>query len=224
MTWRRATNRPSVQPPHNPTAEPAWEQRIAGVDEAGRGPWAGPVVAAAVVLRKERLAVRIDDSKRLSPRQRSLACAVILQEADVGIGIVDAQSIDRLNILRAALLAMRQALESLPWPPQQALIDGLHVPETAIPCTPIVGGDRLNYSISCASIVAKVVRDELMVFYHTLFPEYRFDLHKGYGAPAHRESLARLGPCAIHRFSFQPVAACLMRSMEAADAVMAAGV
>ena len=179
--------------------------RIAGVDEAGRGPWAGPVVAAAVILRTASLPVRIDDSKRLTARARARALDAILSAADVGIGIVCAEEIDRRNILQATLTAMTHAIERLSRPPELVLVDGAHAPALALPCWPILQGDQRSYAISCASIVAKVVRDRLMEFYDRLFPGYAFSRHKGYGTAAHARALARLGPIALHRFSFSPV-------------------
>ena len=141
---------------------------MAGVDEAGRGPWAGPVVAAAVILRTSPLPVRIDDSKRLTRGARVRAFRVILECAEVGIGIVCAEDIDQHNILRATLRAMQQALDDLPAPSDVVLVDGSVTPPMRIPCWPIVRGDQRSYVIACASIVAKVVRDGLMEFYHQL--------------------------------------------------------
>ena len=192
---------------HLPSAfslEPS-ARRIAGVDEAGRGPWAGPVVAAAVVLRRPRLSVRIDDSKRLTPRQRERAFHVILEHADVGFGIVSVEAIDRINILRATFLAMQQALDQLSRPPELVLVDGPLAPPTPLPCRPIVNGDATTYVISCASIMAKVLRDELMTFYHELAPQYGFDQHKGYGTSLHAANLRLHGPSMFHRRTFQPV-------------------
>ena len=180
--------------------------RIAGVDEAGRGPWAGPVVAAAVVLTQPRLRVRIDDSKRLTPRARARAFDVILDHAEVGVGMVCAQEIDRRNILRATFLAMQEAVAELPTSPDLILVDGAIAPAFPCSCWPIPHGDQRCYAISCASIVAKVVRDGLMAYYHELYPEYGFDRHKGYGTSFHLEQLRRCGPSALHRFSFRPVA------------------
>ena len=179
--------------------------RIAGVDEAGRGPWAGPVVAAAVILRTRRLPVRIDDSKRLTPLERARAFRVILDHAAVGFGIVCADEIDHRNILQAALLAMQQAMEDLPAPPELFLIDGPIAPRSAIPCRPIVRGDQCSYVIGCASIMAKVLRDRLMAFYHELAPDYALDRHKGYGTALHAQRLRALGPSVFHRRSFRPV-------------------
>ena len=188
-------------------ARAAGFRRLAGVDEAGRGSWAGPVVASAVMLRKPRLAVRIDDSKRLTPLQRARAFDAIVASADIGIGIICSEDIDRWNILRATLLAMEQAIQQLPFLPDLVLIDGTCAPQNATPCWPIIRGDQRSYAISCASIIAKVTRDRLMSFYHAIAPEYDFDQHKGYGTAHHAARLAQHGPSALHRLSFAPVAA-----------------
>ena len=178
------------------------------MDEAGRGPWAGPVVAAAVILTTRRpLRVRIDDSKRLSPRQRALAYQAILTQAVVGIGIVPADSIDADNIRQATLQAMVKAVADLSILPELVLVDGCDAPPISLPCRPIVGGDRVSYPIACASIIAKVTRDRLMEFYHRLFPAYRFDRHKGYGTSLHVNALAQHGPSFLHRMTFAPVVA-----------------
>lgn len=177
------------------------------MDEAGRGPWAGPVVAAAVLLRRRVLPVRIDDSKRLSARQRQQAFPVILAHAHVGVGVVPADDIDRTDILQASLLAMARAIDALPVAPARVLVDGQMVPPTRVPCEALVHGDQREYAISCASIVAKVVRDRLMQFYHDLYPAYAFDRHKGYGTARHAEALRAAGPCALHRLTFAPIAA-----------------
>ena len=199
---------PSQPPPLTPDDQARAEgfRRIAGVDEAGRGPWAGPVIAAAVILRTRRLPVRIDDSKRLTPAQRARAYCVILDHAAVGFGIVCADEIDHRNILQASLLAMQQAMEDLPAPPPElCLIDGPIVPRCALPCRPVVHGDRRSYVIGCASIMAKVLRDHLMEFYHELAPGYGLDRHKGYGTALHAQRLLALGPSVFHRRSFRPV-------------------
>ena len=180
--------------------------RIAGVDEAGRGPWAGPVVAAAVVLHQPRFTTRIGDSKRLTAPQRERAYLQIVAQAEVGVGIASAAEIDRLNILQATFVAMQRAVGALGLVPDRILVDGNRAPALPAPCEPIVGGDARHPAISCASIVAKVVRDRLMRFYHTLWPEYALDEHKGYGTEGHRACLQRFGPCVLHRRSFAPVA------------------
>ena len=178
---------------------------VAGDDEAGRGPWAGPVVAAAVVLGRTLSGIRIDDSKRLSVRQRLHAYQAILEHALIGVGIMPAPTIDLQNIRQATLRAMEQAVANLPCEPALVLVDGQDVPRLTVPCQPLVGGDHLSYPIACASIVAKVTRDRLMTFYHRLFPAYRFDRHKGYGTTLHLAVLRTWGPSPIHRMSFQPV-------------------
>jgi len=164
------------------------------------------VVAAAVVLRNERLPARIDDSKRLTSAQRARAFHVILEHAGVGFGIVCAEEIDRRNILHATLLAMQHAILDLPQPARLILVDGTVSPPVSTPCWPIVHGDQRSYVISCASIMAKVLRDRLMEFYHTLFPRYGFNRHKGYGTALHATRLHALGPSPLHRRSFRPVA------------------
>ncbi len=182
-----------------------WCSRIAGVDEAGRGPLAGPVVAAAVILRTFPLPIRIDDSKRLTPSQRAVASQIIHEHAEIGIGIVHAEAIDRHNILQATLMAMRQAIQDLPRAVELVLIDGNQAPTIDVPCHTMVRGDARNYLIACASIVAKVLRDEMMAFYHQLYPDYAFEQHKGYGTQQHVQRLEAFGPSPIHRHSFQPV-------------------
>lgn len=191
---------------HPALKAPVKAGRIAGIDEAGRGPWAGPVVASAVILPGSSLPVRIDDSKRLTPKQREKAFAVILQRACVGFGVVDAASIDRRNILQATLLAMRLAIEDLEQTPSVVLIDGNALPQIALPCVAVVGGDGRSLAIAAASIMAKVLRDRLMRFYHQLQPHYAFHAHKGYGTPLHQERLKEHGPSLFHRRSFRPVA------------------
>ena len=186
-------------------ARAAGFSRPAGVDEAGCGPWAGPVVAAAVVLRGFPIPVRIDDSKRLTRIQREQAYQVILECADIGIGIVCARLIDQHNILQARLLAMRHAIQDLSHPPDLVLVDGRHAPQLPVPCWLLVDGDRRSRTIACASIIAKVIRDQLMSFYHRLDPRYGFDQHKGYGTAWHAKQLGIHGPSLFHRMSFRPV-------------------
>jgi ribonuclease HII len=165
------------------------------------------VVAAAVRLHRARLPVRVDDSKRLSALQRERAFPHILRHADVGVGIVSAEEIDQHSILTATLSAMQQAVGALSPAPELVLVDGLTAPPLSMPAWPIVHGDARSYPIACASIVAKVVRDSLMAFYHRLLPAYRFDEHKGYGTAVHSRMLNEWGPSWLHRFSFQPVKA-----------------
>lgn len=180
--------------------------RIAGVDEAGRGPLAGPVVAAAVILHPGRPVHGLADSKTLSARRReTLAYAIREHAAAVGIGIATTDEIDRLNILRATMLAMSRAIELLDPPPELVRVDGNHAPAIAIPVCAIVGGDAREPAISAAGIVAKVTRDDWMRKLHLHYPAYGFDKHKGYPTREHLASLARHGPCPEHRRSFRPV-------------------
>lgn len=180
---------------------------VAGVDEAGRGPLAGPVVAAAVILERDSAPTGLADSKRLTPREREALFPRIYRQArGVGVGVVDAAVIDRINILQAALQAMREALTALPEPPDWVLVDGPHpLPHLNLPQTPLVRGDARSASIAAASIVAKVTRDHIMVRLDALFPGYGLAQHKGYPTPAHLQRLSQLGPSPIHRLSFAPV-------------------
>ena len=181
-------------------------RRIAGIDEAGRGPLAGPVVAAAVVLPVRCRLSGIDDSKQLSEGERARLYAAILEHAvGMGIGSADVGEIDRLNILEATKLAMRRAIDQLAPPPDYLLIDAVTLPGIGIPERPIIKGDSLSLSIAAASIIAKVTRDRLMAEYHDMFPQYDFLSHKGYGTREHLQRLARHGPCSIHRRTFTPV-------------------
>ena len=179
---------------------------VAGLDEAGRGPWAGPVVAAAVVLKRRRFRVRIDDSKRLTPLQRERAFHAIHEHADVGVGVASHAVIERDNILQATRRAMQDALQQLPHCPDCLLVDGRIPPLADIPQHNLVHGESQSLSIACASIVAKVTRDRLMHFYDRLFPAYRFAEHQGYGTPAHLSALRAHGPSPLHRFTFRPIA------------------
>ena len=187
-----------------------WDQgasRVAGVDEAGRGCLAGPVVAAAVVLPPDCAIVGLDDSKKLSPSRRAALYEQILTGAlGVGVGQVEAAEIDRLNILQASLKAMRMALDALDTAPDRVLIDGHMTAQSPYPEQAIVDGDARSLSIAAASIVAKVRRDRLMCDYADRYPEYGFASHKGYGSSEHLAALSAHGPCALHRRSFGPVA------------------
>ena len=176
------------------------------MDEAGRGPLAGPVVAGAVLLHDHRFTVPVNDSKQLSPLAREQAYRVILRHASIGIGAVGAEEIDRIGIHAATHLAMVRALERLPVPPDLVLVDGNSLPRGCnLPMRPIIGGDGKSLSIACASIVAKVVRDQWMGLIHRLHPEYEFSRHKGYGTSRHMRLLEKVGPCRFHRFSFRPI-------------------
>ena len=179
-------------------------RHVAGVDEAGRGPLAGPVSAAAVILDFDNLPDGIDDSKALSHEQRETACSAILGRAvAVGIGFASAAEIDRINIRQATFVAMRRAVAALSATPHHLLIDGKDSPP-ACPCPirMVIGGDALSLSIAAASIVAKVMRDRLMVRLHGVHPDYGFATHKGYATAAHRAALRRHGPSPFHRLSF----------------------
>jgi len=181
-------------------------QTVAGIDEAGRGPLAGPVVAAAVIFpARQKWLPEINDSKKLTARQREHAFAIISTTAlAIGIGIVSEAEIDRINILQATYQAMLQAIHTLEPQPQHLLIDGRGKPETFIPTTTLVKGDQLSMSVAAASIIAKVTRDRLMMHYHEQYPHYRFDKHKGYPTRAHLQAIRQWGWCSIHRRSFHP--------------------
>jgi ribonuclease HII len=177
------------------------------VDEAGRGPLAGPVVAAAVILPAECCLPGVRDSKTLSPRQREHWYAEITRVAtDFSLGVMDAAAIDRLNIREATYQAMRLAVAGLSLRPELALVDGLPVPGFPVAHEALVRGDARSPLIAAASIVAKVTRDRIMAAYAALYPGYGFADHKGYGTPAHLAYLRRQGPCPLHRRSFAPVA------------------
>ena len=181
---------------------------VCGVDEAGRGPWAGPVSAGAVILDPTRIPAGLNDSKKLTARARNALEPEIMSSALAwGVGFASVEEIDELNILQATGLAMRRAVEALQIRPIHALVDGNY--RFILPCavTPVVGGDGKSLSIAAASILAKVARDRLMVEMDALYPGYGFAGHKGYHAAVHVEALARLGPCAIHRRSWAPIRA-----------------
>lgn len=180
--------------------------RIAGVDEAGRGSLAGPVVAAAVVLPAGCLLPGIDDSKKLDAEAREkLAPEICRRAVSVGVGVVSARDIDTGDILRASLQAMRLAVEALSPAPQVLLVDAVSVPGVRIPQIPIIHGDALSASIAAASIVAKVHRDALLEDLGRRHPAYGFEQHKGYGTPEHWDALRRCGPCAEHRLTYRGV-------------------
>lgn len=192
--------------------------RVAGVDEAGRGPLVGPVVVAAVILDPARPIDGLADSKKLSERQRERLFPLILERALAhAIVCVEADEIDRINILQATLTGMTRALEHLAPAATQALIDGNRLPKS-LPCPAraIVHGDATEPAISAASILAKVTRDRILVDYEARWPGYGFAKHKGYPAPAHLEALQRLGPCPEHRRSFAPVRNASPRRAESA--------
>lgn len=179
-------------------------ERIAGVDEAGRGPLAGPVVAAAVIFRPDTYIEGVDDSKVLSAsRRESLAAEIRAVAAEVGLGVVSHEEIDRVNILRATHLAMEQAVRSLSSVPDLLLVDGNSFRHETLKFVNIVDGDALCFSIAAASIIAKVERDRMMLEYDRQYPEYGFAAHKGYGTEQHRKAIAKHGLSPIHRRTFR---------------------
>lgn len=181
---------------------------VAGIDEAGRGPLAGPVVAAAVILDKRAIPDGLDDSKKLTAERREALFEELCGTAEIAVAVVSALRIDRINILQASLAAMREALAALSTRPACALVDGRDVPAGLL-ChgEAVIGGDGRSLSVAAASVVAKVTRDRMMRAHAAHYPGYGFESHVGYGTPAHLEALARLGPCPLHRRSFAPVAA-----------------
>lgn len=182
-------------------------RRIAGLDEAGRGPLAGPVVASAVVLPTRCRLIGCDDSKLLTESEREeLYLAIVQRAVGIGVGSATEEEIDRLNILEATRLAMLRALAGLRPQPDCLLIDAISLPQCALPIRSIIKGDALCMSVAAASIVAKVTRDRLMAEYHRQYPHYNFLSHKGYGTEEHLQQLAAHGPCVIHRRTYAPVA------------------
>jgi ribonuclease HII len=179
---------------------------LCGVDEAGRGPLAGPVVAAAVVLGPSFRLDGIRDSKELTPLKRErLYCAIVEHASDWRVAVVDHDVIDRVNILRASLMAMEESVRGLDVTCDLVLVDGRYVPGGTVPCRAIVGGDRQSAHIAAASIVAKVTRDRIMRGFHDSWPRYNFARNKGYGTAEHLTALRRWGPCPIHRKTFSGV-------------------
>lgn len=200
-------------------------RRIAGVDEAGRGPLAGPVVAAAVILPAGTVFNGLTDSKKLSPSTREKFFPRIQMIAlGYGVAVVPENVIDEINILQASLLAMRLAVEKLSEPPDCLLIDGIHPVKLPIYQKTIIEGDGLSLSIAAASVLAKVTRDRLMTACHGEFPQYGFDQHKGYGTKLHRDRIRQFGPCPIHRKTFKGVREFLdMKAVEETQSKVSAG-
>ena len=186
---------------------------VAGIDEAGRGPWAGPVVAAAVILDPATLppslAGGIDDSKTLSPARRRDLYRGLLDRAEIGVGAASVREIEEGNILGATLTAMARALAALPRRPSAALVDGNRAPDLPCRVETVVGGDSLSLSIAAASIVAKVTRDEIMTRLSARYPQFAWERNAGYGTTEHRRALERHGPTPHHRRSFSPIRALL---------------
>ncbi len=181
-------------------------ERIAGVDEVGRGPLAGPVVAAAVVLPEEGIGQRLFDSKMISSKMREDLYGLIFSRArGVGIGVIGQEEIDLLNIHQATLKAMTLAVQNLPSVPDFILIDGLHSLQLPMSQKPIRKGDQLSNSIAAASIIAKVTRDRMMLEWHQQYPQYNFARHKGYGTKEHRKAIEEFGVCELHRKTFRGV-------------------
>ena len=179
---------------------------VAGVDEAGRGPLAGPVVASAVILKESKFRAKIFDSKKLTSSMRQRAFAEIINKAHVGVGIVDRKIIDRKNILQATTIAIKKALDNLSVKPEYLLVDGRFRNQAfPYPCKTLVSGDRLCFSIACASIVAKVVRDNLMSYFSVLYPQYGFERNRGYFSRGHIRAIKKYGLSPIHRRSFRPI-------------------
>ena len=179
---------------------------VCGIDEAGRGPWAGPVVAAAVILDPRNIPPGLNDSKKLKEAQRERLFAEIMASSKVGVGIADEARIDSDNILAATLWAMAEAARNLSAAPHYALVDGNRAPRLSCPVQTVISGDARCLSIAAASIIAKVTRDRIMVALHAEFPGYGFARHKGYGTALHQAALSELGPCIHHRKSFAPIA------------------
>ena len=176
---------------------------IAGTDEVGRGCLAGPVVAAAVVLKKK--IKNLDDSKKFTSKKRNTLSKIVLDNSYYGFGIVTNDEIDQINILNASLLAMKRAILNLPIKPTLVLVDGIYKPDLDIPMKTIIGGDALEDVISAASIIAKVYRDNLMIEYNKIHPDYSFEKNKGYGTKEHLFAIQKKGICKIHRKSFKGV-------------------
>ena len=189
---------------------------ICGIDEAGRGPLAGPVVAAAVILPRKGRPKGLDDSKQLTAEARGELAARIRLIGVIGVGVASVDEIDALNILRASHLAMRRAFDELIklQTPVAAIVDGNMSPDLPCPVECVVDGDVIVPIVSAASIIAKVERDRMMTELCAQFPGYAFSKHKGYSTPEHQEALARLGPCAIHRRSFKPVQDALQTQLQ----------
>ncbi|MFQ5588071.1 MAG: ribonuclease HII [Nitrospiria bacterium] len=179
---------------------------LCGIDEAGRGALAGPVVAAAVILPEGCLIEGLRDSKKLSPKRREFFLNQIQSVARaIGVGVVDNETVDRINILQATLIAMRKGFDALSVKPDYLLIDALTLPKIGIPQQGIIHGDDRSQSIAAASVVAKVTRDRLMCEYHTSYPMYALDRHKGYGTREHLLRIKEFGPCPLHRKTFRGV-------------------
>ncbi len=175
------------------------------MDEAGRGPLAGPVVASAVIVRDFSFSSMINDSKKMTRKNREAAFDEIMGKCTVGIGVVECGEIDKINIYQATFRAMEEAVIKLGEAPSALLVDGPKGPNLPFRQFPIIDGDAISFTIACASVVAKVTRDRMMEYYAQVYPQYGFEKHKGYGTQEHVEALKKYGPCKIHRRSFEPV-------------------
>jgi ribonuclease HII len=178
---------------------------IVGIDEVGRGPLAGPVVSCAAHLKKYSFKNRIDDSKKLSAKQRQLAFQELVNNCDFGIGIINEKVIDNINILEATKESMQRAIINLGLKPDFLLVDGPIDLDVDIPYKKIIDGDKKSLTIAAASIIAKVIRDRIMDMYDKIYPKYGFKFHKGYATARHLKAIKKHGPCPIHRFSFSPI-------------------
>jgi len=206
---RRRTRRPQLWASER-TAREMGYQMVAGIDEVGLGPLAGPAVAAAVVLPIGLRLPGLDDSKKMKPADRERVAAAIRRHAVAfGLGLVGPEVIDGEGLIRARQLAMRRAVENLPLPPEYLLVDAWDVPDLAVPQMCVIKGDSVCASIMAASVVAKVHRDNLMIEYDRQYPGYGFAVHKGYATRAHQDALRTLGPSPIHRMSWAPIRAVL---------------
>ncbi|PCI50113.1 MAG: ribonuclease HII [Alphaproteobacteria bacterium] len=201
------TNSPLPPPVKGPTynLEQKFGGRVCGVDEVGRGPWAGPVLAAAVILDPDHIPPGLDDSKKLTRKKRETLCPLIMKSAHVGFGEATVEEIDHHNILQATLIAMGRAVENLGIIPDHVLVDGLQSPELICPTSCIKKGDSISLSIAAASIVAKVRRDFLMKKLGEIYPEYGWVHNAGYGTSHHIQALRLVGPSRFHRMSFTPI-------------------
>lgn len=199
---------------HTPTfeIEASLTGRIAGIDEAGRGPWAGPVVAAAVILNPENMPEGLRDSKKLTEKRREAIAEAIRETSIVGVGVASVEEIDDINILQATFLAMARAEADLSMRPDACIVDGSQKPKLLTPVHMVVKGDAKSFSIAAASIIAKTTRDQMMRDLALEHPHYAWEKNKGYGAKAHSDALAQYGVTPHHRKSFKPIAALLTRS------------
>jgi len=179
--------------------------RVCGIDEAGRGPWAGPVIAAAVILDVNHIPDGLNDSKKLTAKKREALYPLIMATGHVGFGEASPLEIDQHNILQATLIAMQRAVDNLPVKPEHALVDGNRLPKLICPASAIIKGDSLSLSIAAASILAKVTRDKIMQKLSKIYPEYGWERNAGYGTAHHRKALSLVGPSRFHRMTFAPI-------------------